>query len=89
MYLVLPVLNLFLGVPYLIIEVPVDPGITVGAVYLIVEGRFSLFLRLDHSAVFCKLGGALGSPYSRLGCSSLLPPWRRPQAKGGKLDLQG
>ncbi len=55
----LPVLNSFLGSPYLITEVPVDPGITVGAGYLIVEPHFSLFLRLAHFAIFCKLGGAL------------------------------
>ncbi len=52
----LPALNLFFGLSSLIAEVPVDPGITVGAVYLIVEPHFSLFLRLAHSAISCKLG---------------------------------
>jgi len=45
-----PSLQSFFGLTSLITEVPVDPGIAVGAVYLIVEGHFSLFLRLAHSA---------------------------------------
>ncbi len=51
----LPVLNLLFGLSSLITEVHVDPGITVGAVYLIVKPHFSLFLRLAHFAISCKL----------------------------------
>ena len=51
----LQILNLFFGLSSLITEVPVDPGITVGSIYLIVEGYFSLFLRLAHFAISCEL----------------------------------
>ncbi len=74
--------SIFFSAFLLITEVAVDPGITVGAAYLIVEGHFSLFPRLTHSAVFCKLGGTLDSSYSCLGCSSLLPPWTSPVGQG-------